>query len=152
MFDPSTTRETPAKRRIVIIDDHPLVRRGLTALIDNEPDLTVCAEAAGHRTGLEAIASARPDLVITDLSLGDDDGLALVQTIRSRDAGLPVGLPVLVLSMHNTAMWAQRAFKAGASGYASKQEMGETLLIAIRCVLGGERYVSPKIKARPDIE
>ena len=148
MFDPSTTRETPAKRRIVIIDDHPLVRRGLTALIDNEPDLRVYAEAAGHRTGLEAIASSRPDLVITDLSLGDDDGLALVQAIRSRDAGLPV----LVLSMHNTAMWAQRAFKAGASGYASKQEMGETLLIAIRCVLGGERYVSPKIKVGPDIQ
>ena len=139
-------RAPRAKRRILIIDDHPLVRRGLVALIDNEPDLRVCAEAAGYRTGLEAIASFRPHLVTTDLSLGDGDGLALVRTIRSAHADLPV----LVLSMHDATSHAERAVKAGACGYVTKQAMSETLLIAIRKVLGGERYLSPKIEAGLD--
>jgi DNA-binding NarL/FixJ family response regulator len=135
-----------AKRRILIVDDHPLVRRGVTALIDNEPDLTVCAEAATQRAGLEAIDASRPDLVIVDLSLGDDDGLALVKAIRSRHEDLPV----LVFSMHDAPVWALRAFQAGADGYVSKQEMGDTLLAAIRCVLGRERYVSPKMRTGLD--
>jgi DNA-binding NarL/FixJ family response regulator len=136
----------PARRRILIVDDHPLVRRGLTALIDNEPDLTVCAEAATQRAGLAAIATFRPDLVIADLSLEDGDGLALVEEIRSGYEDLPV----LVLTMRDAPRWAHRAFRAGASGYVSKQEMGETLLSAIRGVLGGERYVSPRIRGKLD--
>ncbi|MBE0620231.1 MAG: response regulator transcription factor [Burkholderiales bacterium] len=135
------TPAPPARRRILIVDDHALVRRGLSALIDNEPDLSVCAAAATQREGLEAIALSRPDLVIADLSLVDADGLALVEEIR---AAYP-DLPVLVLSMHDAPVWARRAFQAGAKGYVSKQEMTETLLVAIRCVLGGERYVSPKM-------
>ena len=136
----------PGKRRILIVDDHPLVRLGLTALIDNEPDLTVCASAANQRAGLEAIASSQPDLVIADLSLGVDDGLAMVEKIRSGHEDLPV----LVLTMHDTPLHARRAFRAGALGYVTKHEMGETLLIAIRCVLGGEKYVSPKMSAGLD--
>jgi DNA-binding NarL/FixJ family response regulator len=136
-----SSRETLAKRRILIVDDHPLVRRGLAALIDNEPDLTVCAAAATQRTGLEAIASSRPDLVIADLSLADGDGLALVKDIRSDHEDLPV----LVLTLHDAPLWARRAFQAGATGYVTKQEMTETLLVAIRCVLDGKKYVSPKI-------
>jgi CheY-like chemotaxis protein len=79
-----TAKPERAKRRILIVDDHPLVRRGLTALINAEPDLVVCAEAANSRDGLAAIADASPDLVIADLSLGDSDGLDLVRQIRSR--------------------------------------------------------------------
>jgi len=132
-----------ARRRILIVDDHLLVRRGLTALIDNEPDLVVCAAAATHREGLAAIATFHPDLVIADLSLGDDDGLAMVQDIRSGHADLPV----LVLTIHDAPACAEQAFRAGASGYVTKQEISESLLVAIRSALGGDRYVSPQIRA-----
>ena len=144
----SLSRASPTRRRILIVDDHPLMRRGLTALIDNEPDLIVCAEAATPRAGFEAIASARPDLVITDLSMGDgvSAGLTLVQDIRSGYADMPV----LVLTIHDAPQYARRAFSAGANGYVNKQELGETLLVAIRCVLNGQKYLSPKIKPDAD--
>jgi len=140
----SSSQKPQTKRRILIVDDHPLVRRGVTALIETEPDLTVCAEAATQREGLDAIASFTPDLVITDLLLKDGDGLDLVKDIRLRHKRLPV----LVLSMHDAPIHAERAFRASAGGYVTKQEMSETLLIAIRRVLNGEKYVSPKIRAR----
>ena len=139
----SSPRGTAAKRRILIVDDHQLVRRGLTALIDNEPDLSVCAAAATRREGLAAIASARPDLVVVDLSLGADDGLALLKDIRA----LHGDLPVLVLTMHAAPVYARQAFRAGADGFVTKQEMGETVLLAIRSVLEGEKYMSAEIRA-----
>jgi DNA-binding NarL/FixJ family response regulator len=138
--------ETRAKRRILIVDDHPLVRLGLTALIKNEPDLTVCAAVATHREGLEAIASSRPDLVIAEISLEEGDGLAMVKEIRAGHEELPV----LLLTMHDAPLYARGALQAGVLGYVSKKEMTETLLIAIRCVLGGEKFVSREIKAALD--
>ena len=99
MRSKSTAPEAPARRRILIVDNHALVRRGLTALIDNEADLTVCAAVATHQAGLEAIATCRPDLVITDLVLDDGEGLDLVRDIRAGHEDLPV----LVLSMHDAA-------------------------------------------------
>ena len=133
----------PTRRRILIVDSHPLMRRGLTALIDHESDLVVCAEAGTHRAGLEAIAAARPDLVITDLSFEGVDGLALIRDICSYHKELPV----LVLSMHDAPHYAERTLRAGARGYVTKQEVGETLLLAIRRVLQGGRFVSPKTGA-----
>ena len=129
----------PVKRRILIVDNHPLVRRGLKTLIDAEPDLTVCAEAANPRDGLGAIAESRPDLVIADLSLGPGNGLELPRAIRSRHAGVRV----LVLTMHDMPRRVRRAFAAGADGHVSKQEMTETLLMAMRSVLRGETYGAP---------
>ena len=140
-----TPRATKTRHRILIIDDHPLVRRGLSALIDNEPDLTVCAEST-HHEGLDAIASSQPDLVITDLWLAETDGFGLIKNIRARHADLPI----LVLSMYAAPRYASRALQAGANGYVSKQEMGETLLIAIRSVLDGETYLSPRMWAGLD--
>jgi DNA-binding NarL/FixJ family response regulator len=134
-----TPQSAPAKWRILIIDDHPLVRRGLTALIDAEPDLIVCAKAATREDGLRAIAATRPDLAVVDLSLGDGDGLDLIREIRSRHGGLRV----LVLTMHAAPLYIQRAFAAGASGYVTKSEMTGTLLMAIRTVLRGETYGMP---------
>ena len=122
------------------------MRRGLTALIDNEPDLTVCAAAAGQQGGLDAIAVSQPDLVVADLSLEDGDGLSLLKDIRLRHRDLPV----LVLTMHDAPLWARRAFRAGASGFVTKQELGETLLVAIRSVLDGERFASPKARGELD--
>jgi len=135
--------EPLVKRRVLIIDDHPLMRRGLTALINNEPDLEVCADADGPRAGLEAIASSQPDLVITDLSMGDGGGFSLLEDIRSGNKDLPI----LILSKHDGRNHVRRALSAGANGYVSKPEMGEVLLDAIRSVLGGETYLSPKVMA-----
>jgi DNA-binding NarL/FixJ family response regulator len=135
------TKQSPrARRRILIIDNHPLVRRGLKALINAEPDLTVCAEAASSQDGLEAIGDAQPDLVIVDLSLRDGDGLELVREIRSRHESLRV----LVLTMLEAPQYVRRAFAAGANGYVTKKETPETLLIAIRRVLRGKTYGAPK--------
>lgn len=147
-LDQPSPQRPPTERRVLIVDGHPLVRRGLAALIDAEPDLTVCARAATPREALEALASVRPDLVITDLSFGDgagSEGLALVADIGSRHGDLPV----LVLSMHEGSVWERRAVYAGASGYVSKREMGETLLVAIRAVLDG-KYASQKVRAGLD--
>ncbi len=136
-----------SKRRILIVDDHPLMRRGLTSLIDGEPDLRVCAEAATQRAGLEAVATCWPDLVIADLSLGDGDGLVMVREIH---AGYE-NLPILVLTMHDTPADVRRALRAGARGYVSKQELTEVLLIGIRRVLEGETYLSPRMRPAQDL-
>ncbi len=146
MHSKNPKQSTPAKRRILIVDNHPLVRRGLTALIDGEPDLTVCAAVATDQAALEAISSCNPDMVITDLSLERGDSFGLVSDIHSGHQELPV----LVLTMHDAPQFARRAFRAGASGYVTKQEMGETLLTAIRQVLDGEKFVSPNIKVDLD--
>lgn len=148
MRSQSIASEASARRRILIVDNHPLVRRGLTALIDNEADLTVCAAVATQEAALDAIASCRPDLVITDLPLDDGDGLDLVREIRAGHADLPV----VVLTMHDAPVHARRAFHAGARGYVSKSELGETLLVAIRCVLDGGKFGSPKRGEGPALE
>ncbi len=137
----TSSRPIPARRSILIVDDHPLVRRGLIALIEGEPDLAVSSAVASPQAGLEALAETRPDLVIADLSLGDGDGLGLVEDLQAHHPELPV----LVLTMHDTPHWARRAFEAGAAGFVTKQEMTVTLLEAIRRVLDGERYLSPGV-------
>lgn len=117
--------------RILIVDDHALVRKAATALIDSDPELRVCGEASTHEAGLEAIEALRPDLVITDLSFDAAQGLSLVGQIGLRHPGLPM----LVLSMHDEALYAQRALQAGARGYVAKHRMDEALLSAIRHAL-----------------
>jgi DNA-binding NarL/FixJ family response regulator len=146
MHNDSSPPSAPARRRILIVDDHAVVRRALTVLIDGECDLMVCAVAATRLEGLAAIATDRPDMVIVDLSLGDDDGLDVVQDIRAGHAAPPV----LVLTIHDGRARAEQAFHLGANGYVTKQEMSDTLLVAIRSVLRGERYASPKIRAALD--
>jgi DNA-binding NarL/FixJ family response regulator len=134
------TPSTQEKRRILIVDDHPLMRRGLTALINAEPDLIVCAEAATRGDGLVAIAVVRPELVIVDLSLIHGDGLELVRDIRARH----LGLRLLVLSLHDSPSYVRLAFAAGADGYLAKQNLTEALLPAIRSVLRGDAYGPPR--------
>ena len=138
MPDRKTPPPEPARTRILLVDDHALFRRGLTALIETEPDLVVCAEAATHQAGLNAIAAAKPDLVIADLSVVDSDGLELIKDIKTRFPRLPV----LALSMHEGATYAERALRAGARGYVAKEELDGTVLTAIRRVLAGGIYTS----------
>jgi DNA-binding NarL/FixJ family response regulator len=131
----------PAKG-ILIVDDHPLVRRGLTALIESEPGLAVVAEAGSCRAALEALDRVRPDLVIVDLALGAEDGLELVKKIRLRQAGTPV----LVLSMYEESLYAERCLKAGAMGYVSKRQLDEELLGALHALMRGETYLTAELQ------
>ncbi len=130
-----------ARTRIFVVDDHPIVRQGLTQLIDREPDLTVCGEAEDARAALERMAALRPDIVIVDVSLEGPDGLDLLKTIRAQDGHLPV----LILSMHDESLYAERALRAGANGYIMKQEATDRVLTALRQILRGEIYVSERM-------
>jgi len=129
------------KTRVFVVDDHPIVRQGLSQLINREPDLMVCGEAEDARAALHSIDPLKPDILIVDVSLEGPDGIELLKTIRARDAKLPV----LILSMHDESLYAERALRAGANGYIMKQEATERVLIAIRQILGGEVYVSDRM-------
>lgn len=130
--------------RVVIVDDHPIVRKGLVALINQEPDMTVCGESDTVAGALERIQAARPDVAIVDLSLGLESGLQLVKTLDARMAEVRV----LILSMHDETLHAERALAAGARGYIMKQEAMQNLIAAIRCVASGKIYVSPGMSER----
>lgn len=132
------------RKRILIVDDHPMLRRGVAALIEAEPGLEVCAEAATFETAKEAIRDTQPDLVIVDIALEGRDGLALVKGMRAQHSEIPA----LVLSMHDEAVYGERALKAGARGYVSKQQLDDTVLLAIRKVLAGGTYMTDALKMR----
>lgn len=131
------------KRRVFLVDDHPIVRQGLVQLVDNEPDLTVCGQGEDAYRSLAAIRAAKPDLVLLDVSIKDGDGLELLKEIKAFDPAMSV----LMLSMHDEALYTERALRAGASGYIMKQEAPQVLLAAIRKVLSGQVYVSDKMSA-----
>src|ERR1700691_2362416 len=129
------------KKRILVVDDHPIVRQGLALLINREPDLVVCGEAEEAMGALHVLASARPDVLIVDISLNGPDVLDLLKSIRTTHPTLPV----LILSMHDESIYAERALRAGANGYIMKQEATEKVLVAVRRILAGEVYVSDRI-------
>jgi DNA-binding NarL/FixJ family response regulator len=131
-------------KRIVIVDDHPLVRSGFVQLISDEPDLEVCGEAADEASALQVVDDARPDLVIVDLSLAGGSGMTLIERIKAHHA--EVGM--LVVSMHDESLFAERVLAAGALGYLNKQEAPSNIIRAIRRVLGGKVYVSDKLNER----
>ena len=130
--------------RIVIVDDHPIVRKGLTELINHEPGMMVCGESDTADGGLTRIRADRPAVAIVDLSLGLDSGLQLVKTLN---ASLPE-VKVLILSMHDETLHAERALAAGASGYIMKHAAMQHLIGAIRCVASGKTYVSAEMSER----
>lgn len=132
------------KRTIFLVDDHPLMRQGLTQLLENEPDLEVCGEADDGPRALKGISSKNPDLVIVDISLQGNNGLELTKNIKA----LYKDQKVLVLSMHDEHVYAQRALRAGASAYVMKQEAPEKVVGAIRRALAGEIYVSERVGAQ----
>ena len=125
----------------MVVDDHPIVRQGLALLINREADLVVCGEAEEAMGALHVLSSAHPDVLIVDISLNGPDGLDLLKSIR----GTHPTLPVLILSMHDESLYAERALRAGANGYIMKQEATERVLVALRRILNGEIYVSDRI-------
>jgi DNA-binding NarL/FixJ family response regulator len=130
--------EQRCQTRIVIIDDHPIVRLGIRQMLAAEPDLEVCGEAESVEAGKRLAATARPDLAIVDLSLAQGTGLDLIRLLRESTPTLPV----LVLSMHDETLFAERVLRAGARGYIMKREAITGLVAAIRQVLAGRIYVS----------
>lgn len=132
------------KRTIFIVDDHPIVRQGLALLINREADLMVSGDAEEAGTALQGIEQLKPDLVVVDISLNGPDGLDLLKDIRARYPSLPV----LILSMLDEALYAERSLRAGANGYIMKQEATERVLVAIRRILNGEIYVSDRMADR----
>jgi DNA-binding NarL/FixJ family response regulator len=135
------TNSSSRKKTVFVVDDHPIVRQGLTLLIQQESDLAVCGEAEEMHSALPAILAAGPDILIVDISLNGPDGLELLKNIRIRCPRLPV----LILSMHDESVYAERALRAGANGYIMKQEATEKVLVALRRILSGEIYVSARI-------
>src|SRR6202167_127717 len=129
------------KKTVFVVDDHPLLRQGLALLINREPDLAVSGEAEEAQAALKAIAAKQPDILIADISLNGPDGLDLLKNLRM----LYPNLPVLVLSMHDESIYAERALRARANGYIMKQEATEKVLVAVRRILDGEIYLSTRM-------
>lgn len=134
----------PQAAQILIVDDHPMVREGLAVRISNQPDLEVCGEAANVSDALQLVEQLQPDLVIIDISLKDGHGLDLIKQIRLRDERVKM----LVSSMHDEALFAERALRAGAMGYINKQEAPEKVVAAIRQVLVGKMVFSSQMTER----
>lgn len=130
--------------RILLIDDHPIMRHGLAQLLRMEEGLEICGEAGSAREGIEAIPKVLPDLVILDLTLPDKHGLELLKDIQA----LHPGLRCLVLSMHDEALYAERAMRAGARGYIMKEVAADNLVTAVRKILAGGIFLSEAISAR----
>ncbi len=137
------TAKTPpkGKHRIFIVDDHPIFRQGLAQLINQESDLCVCGEADDYQGALRAVAELNPDMVIVDITLKDMSGIDLIKEVRK----LNRGIIMLVISMHDESLYAERALRAGARGYVMKQEASESIVQAIRQVRIGGIYVSPRM-------
>ena len=131
------------KSRIFLVDDHAMFRDGLRQLIDREPDLTVCGDAAEADSALEEIRKLKPDLVVVDITLGGTSGIDLIKAIKNENEDFPV----LVVSMHDESLYAERALRAGAMGYVMKQEPAKTVKTAIRKVLGGDMHLSEKMSS-----
>jgi DNA-binding NarL/FixJ family response regulator len=130
-------------RRVMIVDDHPVVRQGIKLMINAEPDLTICGEAQSEQEARRLIRELKPDALVVDLSLSEGDGFNIVRDV-------PAHFPhirILVLSMHDEAIYAERLLSQGASGYIMKQAATDQLITALRTVLRGERFVSETLQS-----
>ena len=140
----TTSTPQPLVKRLLLVDDHPIMRHGLAQLIRNEEGLEVCAEAGTARAGLDAVGEFKPDLVVIDLTLPDKNGLELLKDIQA----VYPGTLCLVLSMHDESMYGERALRAGARGYIMKEAAADHLITAARKVLNGGIYVSDSMASR----
>jgi DNA-binding NarL/FixJ family response regulator len=132
------------KRRILLVDDHPMTREGLVANIDRQADLEVCGEATHPAEAMSVLAKLKPDLMVTDMTMPGRSGIEFLKDVH---AMMPE-LPILVLSMHDEMLYAERALRAGARGYVMKDAGSAKMLEVIRLILSGQSYVSPQMSAR----
>jgi DNA-binding NarL/FixJ family response regulator len=133
----------PTRKRILIVDDHPIVREGLLERINRQADLSVCGEAENSNAVLSAIGKLKPDLVLLDINLPGRNGLEIIKDLQN----IHPDLPVLVLSMHDESIYAERVLRAGGRGYVSKQTGSQAVIEAIRRVLAGQIYISAQVNA-----
>jgi len=134
---------TATKARILIVEDHWMLRERLAALLNDDPALSVCGETDNIQTALQLCLTVKPDMALVDISLKGSSGLELIKELRARE----IDLPILVLSMHEESLYAERVLAAGGQGYITKHENSDTLLAAVRTVLSGEVHLSPKMTA-----
>ncbi len=127
--------------RIYIVDDHPLVRQGLSQIVANEADMEICGEAEDSPTAMKGVGDANPDAIIVDISLKGNNGLELIKNLKA----IHENIPILVFSMHDETIYAQRALRAGAKAYVMKKESPSKVVEAIRKIIKGEIYVSPSV-------
>lgn len=125
----------------MIVDDHPLFREGLCQMIARNPGLVVCGESSDAAEAMKAVAQLKPDLVLVDISLGGSNGIDLIKNLIARNEDLPI----LVISMHDESLYAERSLRAGAMGYVMKSEPAKTIRVAIAKVLGGDMFLSGKM-------
>lgn len=144
MTTPQHDAHASCTTRVLLVDDHPVVRRGLAELIDQEPGFSVCGEAQNAQEALDAVAGLQPNLAIVDVSLQGTSGIELIKDLKIRYPDMLV----LVLSMHDETLYAERVLRAGARGYVMKEAATEKLMTAIRKVLSGQIYLSEKMAAR----
>ena len=137
----SEPAHSPEKARVLVVDDHPLLREGLVQMLGRQPDLSACSEADSISSAEAAIARDKPDVLVLDLRLGSGDPLDFIKSLRARYENLRI----LVLSQHDETIFAERCLAAGADGYITKQEAPQEVLSAIRMVLQGEVYISRKV-------
>jgi DNA-binding NarL/FixJ family response regulator len=145
---PKTDRAADApngrRMRILLVEDHPLMRQAVKETIEQERDLVVCGEAGDDATAMQLVKTTQPHLILLDLSLGESSGMELIKWMVKTDAAARI----LVLSMHEESLYAERAIRAGARGYLSKRASPETIITAVRAVLNGEIYLNPNIVGR----
>src|SRR5579862_9293894 len=131
------------KIQVLLVDDHPVVRRGIADLLNSEHDLQVCGEASNMQDAMDLVTRLKPGLLIVDISLEGNNGVELMKCLLGR-----VSMPILAYSMHDESIYAERCLNAGARGYVMKQAPPKTLIEAIRHVLGGKTYLSPAMSDR----
>ena len=144
MKTPKSRKSSEPRKRLLIVDDHPIMRQGLALLINEEPDLIVCGEAETANQAIDAIGKLNPDLVLADITMPGKTGLDLIKDLQT----LHPGTAVLVMSMHDESLYAERVLRAGGRGYVMKQQGGQVLLEAIRRVLAGQIAVSDRMSSK----
>lgn len=144
MTTQTKSHSIPAKKKILVVDDHPVTRLGQVETLNREPDFAVCGQAGTARETIEAINRLQPDVLLMDLTLPDKEGFELIKDIQA----LHPGLPILVCSMHDETFYAARVLRAGGRGYVMKSEGPEKLVAALRTVLSGQIALSPQMSAR----
>jgi len=141
---PPPKKKSEGATRVLLVDDHPVTRQGVAVLINQEHDLVVCGEASSAPAAIELVQKEKPDLAIVDITLKTTSGIELLKNMRA----LAPQMPVLVMSMHDESLYAERALRAGAMGYIMKHEASDKVLLAIRRVLSGELFLSDKMKEK----
>jgi DNA-binding NarL/FixJ family response regulator len=135
---------TEALHKVMVVDDHPVVRHGMVQLLEQQSNLTVCAETGNACTAMKLIPEVNPDVIMLDISLGDCNGVSVIKDIRARFGDIPI----LVLSMHDETLYAERVLRVGGNGYIMKEEAATDLIAAINRVLRGEVHLSEKMTTR----